>query len=146
MIDHSSVASRTVPTLKVLVMSTGPSSIPDSSTHVVPVISPLPLSVNQPANTVSPRACPRGRIAVTPVRTGPLPTTRLPLPLMSVTSPTSTPATSVIALYFPGVPSNGTPRSRARGSDWASAVDATMSEENGGGANASQHVQSGGEV
>src|SRR5665647_3120802 len=110
-------------------MSTGPSSMPDSSIHVVPVISPLPLSVNHPANTVSPRRCPRGRIAVTPVRTGPLPTTRFPLPLMSVTSPTSTPATSVIALYLPGVPSKGTPRSRARGWDWARAAGASTARK-----------------
>src|ERR1700743_3454723 len=31
-----------------------------------------------------------------------------------VTSPTVTPGTSVIALYTPGLPSNGTPKSRAR--------------------------------
>ena len=35
-------ASRTTPTLWVLVISTGPSRKPDSSTQVVPVISPLP--------------------------------------------------------------------------------------------------------
>ena len=45
------VASRTTPTLCVLVIITGPSSSPDSSIQVVPVISPLPLSANQPANT-----------------------------------------------------------------------------------------------
>ena len=44
-----------------------------------------------------------------------LPTFSLPSPEMSVVKPTSTPATSVIALSGPGVPSNGTPRSRARG-------------------------------
>src|SRR5271170_271548 len=59
---------------------------------------------------------PRGRMAVTPVRTGPLPTTSLPEPLMRVVCPTSTPATSVMAFKGPGVPSKGTPRSRARGS------------------------------
>ena len=37
------------------------------------------------------------------------------LPEMSVVWPTSTPLTSVMALYWPGVPSKGTPRSRARG-------------------------------
>jgi len=58
---------------------------------------------------------PRGKIAVTPVRTGPLPTTRRPSPEISVLYPTSTPATSVIAFSGPGVPSKGTPRSRARG-------------------------------
>src|SRR5213596_4251588 len=49
-----------------------------------------------------------------PVRTGPLPTSSLPSPLISVVYPTSTPATSVIALNFLGLPSNGIPRSRAR--------------------------------
>jgi hypothetical protein len=34
---------------------------------------------------------------------------------MRVVSPTSTPATSLIASSGPGVPSKGTPRSRARG-------------------------------
>src|SRR5579863_1328144 len=58
-------------------------------------------------------------MAVTPVRTGPFPTTSLPSPEMSVVWPTSTPLTSVMALFGPGVPSNGTPRSRARGLDWA---------------------------
>ena len=109
-------ASRTTPTLCVLVMSTGPSRNPDSSTHVVPVISPLPFSENHPPNegfcSVS---RPRGSTAVTPVRTGPLPTTSGPSPEMMVACPTVTPATSVMALSGPGAPSNGTPRSRARG-------------------------------
>jgi hypothetical protein len=38
---------------------------------------------------------------------GPLPTTSLPLPEMSVVWPTSTPLTSVMALLGPGVPSKG---------------------------------------
>src|SRR5512146_501360 len=67
-------ASRTTPTLWVLVIITGPSRKPDSSIQVVPVISPLPLRENQPANTGSPDALPLGRMAVTPVRTGPSPT------------------------------------------------------------------------
>src|SRR5580693_2652007 len=72
---HWMVASRTTPTLCVLVIITGPSRNPDSSTHVVPVISPLPLSDHQPAKTGSfMEFIPRGRIAVTPVRMGPLPT------------------------------------------------------------------------
>ena len=108
-------ASRTVPTLWVFVMNTPPSRNPDSFTQVVPVISPLPFSENHPAITGSFDRFPRGRIAVTPVRTGPLPATRGPSPSMSVTRPTSTPATSVMAFNGPGVPSNGTPRSRARG-------------------------------
>src|SRR4029434_4511460 len=57
---------------------------------------------------------PRGRMAVTPVLTGPFPTRSLPSPAMSVLKPTSTPATSVMALKGPGEPSKGTPRSRAR--------------------------------
>src|SRR5437868_13765877 len=77
-------ASRTTPTLWVLVIITGPSRKPDSSTHVVPVISPLPFSVNHPANTGSLLFLPRGRTAVTPVRTGPTPTFSGPEPEMSV--------------------------------------------------------------
>ena len=65
-------ASRTTPTLCVLVIITGPSRKPDSSTQVVPVISPLPFSENQPAKTgLLMDSLPRGRTAVTPVRTGP---------------------------------------------------------------------------
>src|SRR5208283_5155193 len=67
-----------------------------------------------------------GWMAVTPVRTGPLPTTSLPLPEMSVVWPTSTPLTSVMALLGPGVPSKGTPRSRARGLDCAEAATARV--------------------
>src|SRR5579872_3858679 len=98
---------------------TGPLRNPESSTQVVPVISPLPFRVNQAAKTASLLALPRGWIAVTPVRTGPLPISSLPSPEISVVCPTSTPLTSVIALLGPGVPSNGTPRSRARGLVWA---------------------------
>ena len=46
-------ASRTTPTLCVLVIMTGPLRKPESSTQVVPVISPLPLSVNHAAKTAS---------------------------------------------------------------------------------------------
>src|SRR5438094_5529798 len=109
-------ASRTTPTLCVLVIMTGPSRKPDSSTQVVPVISPLPLSDHQPAKTgLVMESFPRGSTAVTPVRTGPLPTCNLPSPKMSVVCPTVTPETSVMALSGPGGPSKGTPRSRARG-------------------------------
>src|SRR6185312_9183110 len=80
----------------------------------MPVISPLPFWEKKPAKTGSLKFFPRGRMAVTPVRTGPLPTTSLPSPEISVVKPTSTPGTSVIASAGPGVPSNGTPRSRAR--------------------------------
>src|SRR5215469_1826957 len=94
---------------------TGPSRKPESSSQVVPVISPLPLRVNHAPKTGSVDSLPRGSTAVTPVRTGPTPTCNLPAPEISVVWPTSTPFTSVIALNAPGAPSNGTPRSRARG-------------------------------
>src|ERR1700716_2356223 len=56
-----------------------------------------------------------GRMAVTPVRTGPIPGLSGPSPRMIVQWPTRTPSTSVIALYLPGLnrPS-GTPSSLAR--------------------------------
>src|SRR5580692_7690766 len=114
-------ASRTTPTLCVLVIMTGPLRKPESSTQVVPVISPLPLRVNQAAKTASLLVLPRGWMAVTPVRTGPVPITSLPSPEIRVVWPTSTPLTSVMALLGPGVPSKGTPRSRARGLDWPDA-------------------------
>src|SRR6266849_9979312 len=85
----------------------GPSRKQDSSSQGVPVISPLPLSENHPPNAGSSDCLPRGQIAVTPVRTY--------SPSMSVVCPTSTPAMSVMAFSGPGVPSKGTPRSRARG-------------------------------
>ncbi len=94
----------------------GVESAPTSSIHVVPVISPLPLSEYQPAAHGTPTPSrPRGRIAVTPVRTGPAPTTSGPSPEISVVTPTSTPGTSVIALNAPGVPGSGIPSARARG-------------------------------
>ena len=46
-------ASRTTPTLCVLVSAIGVVSRPDSRTHSSPVSSPLPLSVWQPANSCS---------------------------------------------------------------------------------------------
>src|SRR6202034_4790025 len=113
---HCMTASRTTPTLWVLVIITGPSRKPDSSTQAVPVISPLPFCANQPANTgLESESRPRGSTAVTPVRTGPRPTCNLPDPEISVVWPTVTPATSVMALSGPGGPSEGPPRSRARG-------------------------------
>ena len=81
---HSRIASRTTPTLCVFVIASGPSSTPLSWSQVVPVISPLPLRVNQAPKTGSGLPLPRGWTTVTPVRTGPLPTTSLPLPEMSV--------------------------------------------------------------
>src|SRR5438094_158514 len=53
-------------------------------------------------------------MAVTPVLTGPLPTSSFPSPEISVTVPTSTDPTSVMALLHPGVPGNGRPSSRPR--------------------------------
>src|SRR5215210_4920321 len=102
--SHWMIASRTTPTLCVLVIATGPSSRPLSCSHVVPVISPLPLSVNHAPNTGSALARPRGCTTVTPVRTGPRPTVSRPLPVISVVCPTSTPTTSVIASSGPAVP------------------------------------------
>src|SRR2546430_4389105 len=59
-----------LPILCVLVIMTGPSRKPDSSTHAVPVISPLPFSDHQPAKTgLFIESFPRGSTAVTPVRT-----------------------------------------------------------------------------
>src|ERR1700730_15338369 len=43
---------------------------------------------------------------------------------MSVVWPTSTPFTSVMALFGPGAPSKGTPKSRARGLAWAATMGA----------------------
>lgn len=51
--SQATMASRTMPTLWVLVMATGPSSSPLSSTQIVPVISPQPFKTCQPAKTGS---------------------------------------------------------------------------------------------
>src|ERR1043166_2320073 len=66
-------------------------------------------------------------MTVTPVRTGPCPTTSRPLPRTRVVWPSSTPATSVMASSGPAVPWIGRPRSRARGramGAWAGERDA----------------------
>src|SRR6266403_6334107 len=57
-----------------------------------------------------------GRMAVTPVRTGPRPRRSGPAgPRMMVECPTSTPSTSVMAFHFPGLKRpSGIPSSRAR--------------------------------
>src|SRR5260370_8634113 len=96
---------------------TGPWRKPESSHQCAPVISPFPFRLNQPGKTASLDSFPRGRIAVTPVRTGPPPTFNPLSPEMSVVYPTSTPLMSVIAFSGPGMPSNCTPRSRPRGLD-----------------------------
>ena len=85
LVPHSTTASRVTPTLCVLVSSTGPSRKPDSSTHSAPVISPFPLKEYTAAGTgVSLFSFPSGKMAVTPVRTGPWPTTSLPSPSTKV--------------------------------------------------------------
>src|SRR4051812_4496615 len=63
---HWRIASRTTPTLWVLVIPIGPSRIPLSWSQVVPVISPLPFSVNHAPNTGSELDFPRGCTIVTP--------------------------------------------------------------------------------
>src|SRR5436309_16042054 len=96
-------ASRTTPTLCVLVIITGPSRKPDPSTQFVPVISPLPFSDHQPAKTgLLIESFPRGSTAVSPVRTGPLPTYSFPSPEVGVVGPTVAPEPPVWALIGPG--------------------------------------------
>jgi hypothetical protein len=92
----------------------GVSRNPDSVIQVVPVISPLPFREYQLAKTGL-LFRPRGKIAVTPVRTGPFPRIFFPCPEMMVLYPTSTPFTSVMALNLPVVPIKGMPRSLALG-------------------------------
>src|SRR5262249_39909870 len=74
----------------------------------------------KPPNAGSDDLFPRGHTAVTPVLTL--------SPEISVRCPTSTPETSVIAFLGPGVPSRGTPRSRARGLFCATKPVASRSE------------------
>lgn len=96
-------------------MVIGKLKAPVSSMMCEPVNSPLPFWAKMPANTgVASSARGLGRMAVTPVRTGPLPTTSAPSPEISVEKPTATPATSVMALNGPGVPSKRMPKARAR--------------------------------
>src|SRR5216684_3999128 len=100
----------------VLVSRIGVSMSPHSMTWVIPETSPAPLSTNPPPVIRSMKMFPwSGRMAVTPVRTGPIPGLSGPSPRMIVAWPTRTPSTSVIALYLPGLnrPS-GKPSSRAR--------------------------------
>src|SRR5579864_833860 len=79
-IIHETTPSSTRPTERVLVSTTGTSIQPASLTHVVPVISPLPLSAQAAANTFLCQTSVRGMTAVTPVRTGPTPGLSLPCP------------------------------------------------------------------
>ena len=79
------VASRAMPQAWVLVIVTGRVMAPTSAIMWVPVISPLPFWLWKPANTGSrQRLGGRGRMAVTPVRTGPRPGTSGPSPAMRV--------------------------------------------------------------
>jgi hypothetical protein len=99
------------------VSSTGVSIRPNSSMRDRPAVVPAPLNTKQPASTGAPyQSSPGGRMAVTPVRTGPSPIRSGPSPWMRVTWPTRTPGTSVMALSGPGGSAPmATPASRARG-------------------------------
>ena len=104
------------PMFMVFVSTTGTSSAPCVSIQMLPVISPVPFSTQVAAGTFSRhRSPPCGRIAVTPVRTGPNPGRSFPSPRFRVTCPTRTPFTSVMALSGPGAIRPMTiPRSRMR--------------------------------
>jgi hypothetical protein len=112
---HFTVASDTLPTDMVLVSRIGVSRRPHSTTWVRPETSPAPLSTKEPASTRLEKIGSGGRIAVTPVRTGPSPTTSGPSPSMRVVWPTRTPGTSVMALAGPvGTCPMEKPRTRKR--------------------------------
>ena len=108
----------------------GPSIKPDSSTQVVPVISPFPFSANHPAKTGSDGFEPRGKIVVMPVRTGPFPIISGPSPEIRVVCPTKTSSTSVMALLGPVMPSKGIPRSLARGPFCPATMDGIVNVHN----------------
>ena len=80
LVIHLTAASETLPTAIVLVSRIGVSSRPHSVTWVRPDTSPAPLSTKLPASIRSLNTSGSGTIAVTPVRTGPLPTSSLPSP------------------------------------------------------------------
>ncbi len=84
-------------------------------TCVRPETSPAPFRTKPPAITRSTKMSSRGMIAVTPVRTGPLPGSSGPSPSISVVWPTRTPAHVGDGVERPGgmVPSES-PRSRKR--------------------------------
>ena len=99
-----------MPTLFVFVIKMGLVRKPDSVNQWMPVISPFPFKLNQfpkQGDCLALKSLPRGNMAVTPVR--------IEVPWIIVLKPTSTWSTSVMALYLPGVPSNGIPSSLARG-------------------------------
>ena len=100
--DQRIISSCTTPTECVFVMQIGVVKKPDSRIHSRPVISPFPLSRCVPAKSgCADFSTDCGKIAVTPVRTGPLPRTNAPSPEMIVSAATRTPATSLIALRGP---------------------------------------------
>ena len=113
----STKASATSPTFSVLVSAMGDSITPSSRICSNPTTFPTPLIVWTAARTFSRnRLPPWGRMTVTPVRTGPCPGRSGPSPAWSVTCPTRTPGTSVIALSRPtGNSPTINPASRARG-------------------------------
>ena len=106
--NSATSASAARQTQSVQVRRIGVSSSPSSFTCVEPTSFPNALPTCTAAGTRSKKRLPPcGRIAVTPVW--------MESPLMIVVWPTFTPATSVIALFAPGVKMPGaTPRSRAR--------------------------------
>jgi hypothetical protein len=79
----------------------GVSSSPHSWTCVSPDTSPAPLSTKPPARQRLSNTLSCGMTAVTPVRTGPLPTSSGPSPMITVVWPTFTPSTSVMAFHCP---------------------------------------------
>ena len=106
---HAAKASALLHVLKVPVSSTGVSRVPNSATWVVPVSLPKPLPTNTAAGAFSRNTLPGWRmVTVTPARR--------PSPATTVTWPTRTQATSVIASNGPGgrTPVR-TPACRARG-------------------------------
>ena len=82
---HFTAASETAPTLNVFVRKMGVSMSPHSMSWVIPDTSPAPFRMKPPPTTrCSKMLRSLGRMAVTPVRTGPLPTTSCPDPEISV--------------------------------------------------------------
>src|SRR6056297_778755 len=74
---------------------------PDSSTQALPVISPFPFRTEVPAYTGFDQTSLWGKTTLTPVLAIPDTLPGSPSPLIIVLCPTSTPSTSVIALYVP---------------------------------------------
>jgi hypothetical protein len=102
-------ASTAVPTLRVLVRMMGVSMLPSSRTWEYPASFPNPLKTWIAAGAFCRKILPPwGRTAVTPVRTE--------SPLIIVTWPTRTPATSVMAFKGPvGITPVVSPNSRGLG-------------------------------